>query len=242
MYHACARDTPSCKGLNQGIKGYHKCAKEKNCKKDDRIKRVAQKNLTAVVNETSLRNQKLKKIKPDNSRIKPREFLLKKEELRKNAEREFAVEFQKTYPKLIDNAVKRHSQNIKYAKQRYKNAKDEIKKLNDELKLRRTKRKTIKNLARIDYILNDHDDGIPSYTIHLPSYKKRSLVKPITAFQMKRKPWKFIMDLNEIEDAGLARVFMRTNTQLFNKLDGVNIAKYYHENPKKLYSVLKKRV
>lgn len=248
MYHACARETPSCKGLNQGIKAYHKCAREKNCKKSDRPKRNAQRNLRTVVNATALQNQRLKKVKPDNSKIKPKELLLKKEELRRNPEREFVVEFQKMYPKLIDNAVKRYNQNIEYAKQGYKRERDSIKKLNDELKLRRTKRKTKKNLARIDEILNDYDYGIPSHTRGLPKYKKDSSVKPITASQMKKKPWKFIMELNEIEDAGLARVFVSAfnpsarNARLFNKLDGVDIAKYYHQNPKKLYEALKKRV
>lgn len=242
MYHACARETPSCKGLNQGIKAYHKCAREKNCKKSDRPKRNAQRNLKTVVNATALQNQRLKKVKPDNSKIKPKELLLKREELRRNPEREFVVEFQKMYPKLIDNAVKRYNKKIEGAKRMYKQEKESIKELNDELKLRRTKRKTKKNLARIEEILNDYDVGLPAYTYGLPHYKKRSSVKPITASQMKKKPWRFIMDLNEIEDAGLARFFMRTNSLLFDKLDGVNIAKYYHENPKKLYAALKKRV
>lgn len=37
-YHKCARETGKCKGLGQGIKGYHACAKRSNCKKPDREK------------------------------------------------------------------------------------------------------------------------------------------------------------------------------------------------------------
>ena len=39
-YHACA-SANKCKGLGEGIKGYHKCAKKQNCKKDDRAKVAA---------------------------------------------------------------------------------------------------------------------------------------------------------------------------------------------------------
>ncbi len=37
-YHKCAREVGKCKGLKQGIKGYHKCATASNCKKPDREK------------------------------------------------------------------------------------------------------------------------------------------------------------------------------------------------------------
>lgn len=37
-YHKCAREVGKCKGLKQGIKGYHKCATVSNCKKPDREK------------------------------------------------------------------------------------------------------------------------------------------------------------------------------------------------------------
>jgi hypothetical protein len=40
-FHACAREPPTCIGLKQGISGYLKCAREKNCRKIDLPKRIA---------------------------------------------------------------------------------------------------------------------------------------------------------------------------------------------------------
>ena len=38
QYHQCAQVIGHCKGLGKGIKGYHKCASDSNCKKKDREK------------------------------------------------------------------------------------------------------------------------------------------------------------------------------------------------------------
>jgi hypothetical protein len=40
VYHACA-SANKCKGLGEGIRGYHSCARKQNCKKDDRAKVAA---------------------------------------------------------------------------------------------------------------------------------------------------------------------------------------------------------
>lgn len=38
QYHQCAQVIGHCKGLGKGVKGYHKCASDSNCKKKDREK------------------------------------------------------------------------------------------------------------------------------------------------------------------------------------------------------------
>ena len=38
QYHQCAQVIGYCKGLGKGVKGYHKCASDSNCKKKDREK------------------------------------------------------------------------------------------------------------------------------------------------------------------------------------------------------------
>jgi hypothetical protein len=60
-YHECAREPPSCRGLKQGIRGYHACAKKKNCRKIDRPVRQLQTKLKSVINPISLKAVKLKK-------------------------------------------------------------------------------------------------------------------------------------------------------------------------------------
>jgi predicted RNA methylase len=60
-YHECAREPPSCRGLKQGIRGYHACAKKKNCRKVDRPIRKLQTKLKSVINPISLKAVKLKK-------------------------------------------------------------------------------------------------------------------------------------------------------------------------------------
>jgi len=37
-YHTCARDVGQCVGKKKGVKGYHKCASDANCKKPEREK------------------------------------------------------------------------------------------------------------------------------------------------------------------------------------------------------------
>ena len=62
-YHCCARETPSCKGLNAGVPGYHDCARKKNCKKEDLHKRRVQKRLKKRVTPAKLK-QGRRNLKP----------------------------------------------------------------------------------------------------------------------------------------------------------------------------------
>ena len=52
-YHKCAKVTGECVGLKKGIKGYHKCARDSNCKKTDRakVKTIADKIKTTTAKE-----------------------------------------------------------------------------------------------------------------------------------------------------------------------------------------------
>ena len=84
-YHACAKAIPSCTGLKEGIKGYHKCAQNKNCRSQDRAKRDAQVELTNTINNLLLQQQKssLKATKKTPTKATYKEMLLKKPPVKK---------------------------------------------------------------------------------------------------------------------------------------------------------------
>ena len=59
-YYKCAGEKPSCKGLKQGIKGYHACAKLKKCKKKDITQRNLNKSVSTLLK--GIKDVKLKKV------------------------------------------------------------------------------------------------------------------------------------------------------------------------------------
>ena len=64
MYHECARKTPTCRGLKQGVKGYHLCARSKHCRKGDiKPKKITTTALKSVVLKKTIQNPKWESLK-----------------------------------------------------------------------------------------------------------------------------------------------------------------------------------
>ena len=140
VYHACA-SANKCKGLGEGIRGYHSCAKKQNCKKDDRAK------VAAVVNKikTSKAKEVLKKVvKKKVEKIRtpkedPAVSFMKKQKVRMEAERRAkrekeAVQFVKRF---LNKLIKKNLNDVE--------TKNEI-----QLKLIDLKKKESENFFKIN--------------------------------------------------------------------------------------------
>jgi len=102
-YHTCAKATPSCSGLNKGIKGYHECAKKKNCRSEDRAKREAQLGLKNNINNLLLQQKKdtLKTTKKAPSKTTYKEMLLKKPAVKKPVVKRLPTQKSKITPEML---------------------------------------------------------------------------------------------------------------------------------------------
>ena len=60
---------------------------------------------------------------------------------------------------------------------------------------------------------------------------------------MKKKPWKTIMKNCQVEDAVFIKAFggISQDTLILSKIDGIDIGKYYNQEPRTLYWALKQR-